>query len=95
MPGWRIDKDTITQAGDSTPSRAGWQYGALTEPTIPFRLRDDDGILYYEGVVTDDSTIHDDDAPDWQYELLKWAEHDAGCTTIEVKRSGEWVQEIG
>lgn len=56
---------------------------------VDFQLYDDDGELYYEG------TCDDDDECENQSAALKWAEGDAGCTTIKVKRGDEWVQEIG
>lgn len=56
---------------------------------LPFKLYDDDGELYFEGVLDDDDECVNQTA------ALRWGESDAGCTTIKVKRDGEWVQEIG
>lgn len=56
---------------------------------IRFRLKDDDGEIYYEGQLTDDEDCQNQTA------ALRWGESDAGCTTIEVKRDGKWTQEIG
>lgn len=58
-------------------------------PKVKFRTKDDDGEVYYEG------WLHDDDDCANQEAALKFAETDVGCTTIEVYREGEWVQEIG
>ena len=57
-------------------------------PRIKFRTKDDDGEVYYEG------WLHDDDECLNQDAALKFAETDAGCTQIEVKRNGKWTQEI-
>lgn len=60
-----------------------------TGERIPFRLKDDDGEVYYEGM------LHDDNECRNQLSAQKWGEDDAGCTMIEVKRDGKWVLEIG
>lgn len=56
---------------------------------VDFRMYDDDGELYYEGLLDDDDECVN------QIAALRFGEADAGCTTIRVKRNGEWVQEIG
>ena len=56
---------------------------------VEFRLYDDDGELYYEGM------LHDDDECLNQEAALRWGEGDAGCTLIKVKRGERWVVEIG
>lgn len=59
------------------------------ETSVKFRLYDDDGELYYEGV------LEDDDDCENQTAALRWGESMAGCTRITVERDGEYVQEIG
>ena len=54
-----------------------------------FRLKDDDGIVYFSG------WLLNDDYCAVQQTVLSWAEWYAGCTTIEVRENGEWKQEIG
>lgn len=55
-----------------------------------FRLYDDDGILYYSGILTDD------EFGDAQILALIWGRQDAGCTTIKVSSGdGKWEQVIG
>jgi hypothetical protein len=56
---------------------------------VPFRLKDDDGEIYYTGVLDDDDDCANQSA------ALAWGEADAGCTTIEVLRGNDWVLEIG
>lgn len=58
-------------------------------PLVRFRLKDDDGEVYFGG------ELHDDDECLNQSAALSYGEGDAGCTTIEVKRDNEWVLEIG
>ncbi len=57
-------------------------------PLVRFRMKDDDGEVYYGG------ELHDDDECLNQEAALSYGMGDAGCTTIEVKRDGEWVLEI-
>ena len=49
----------------------------------PFRMFDDDGILYYEGLMTTPDT--DPFAP-----LDHFGAPNAGCTMIELKTDGGW-----
>ncbi len=60
-------------------------------PFVVFRLYDDDGELYYQGM------LNDDDECENQMAALAWGEADSGCTTIKVWRwkTGKWEQEIG
>lgn len=60
----------------------------VTENTVRFRLLDDDREVYYGG------WLHDDDECENQSACLYWGMYDSGCTIIEVKREGQWVQEI-
>lgn len=101
---WTITKDHIAEPGginrrdfgsDSTSVNIQEALiGIKSEPLptgerIPFRLFDDDGELYYEGVLDDDPECIN------QSEALRFGELDAGCTTIKVLRGDEWVQDIG
>jgi len=61
----------------------------LPADTSRFRLKDDDGEIYYGG------WLYDDPGCNVQMIVLEWGTWDSGCTTIEVKRNGEWVQDIG
>lgn len=58
-------------------------------PTVRFKLFDDDGELYYSGVLSDDDECEN------QIAALRWGETMAGCAIVKVKRDGEYVQEIG
>lgn len=54
-----------------------------------FRMRDDDGIIYFGGWL-----LNDDECA-VQQTVLSWGTWYAGCTTIEVRANGVWKQEIG
>ncbi len=91
--GFRIDRDYLWKEGDTTKSRVGvasvgWGYIENSTP-IRFRCLDDDGVVYYGG------SLVDDDECNGQEKALNFCMNDAGCTTIQVKYSNEWVQEIG
>ncbi|MBA2726501.1 MAG: hypothetical protein H0U53_10965 [Actinobacteria bacterium] len=78
MPLYGIER--VAGLDDTLPN-----VGTLT----PFRMKDGDGLLSYEGVLTnDDEGIN-------QSAALRWGETMAGCTTIEVKIGNTWVMEIG
>jgi hypothetical protein len=61
-------------------------------PTVKFKLFDDDGELYYSGILTDDDECVN------QMAALRWGEAEAGAAIIKVLRPSmektEWVQEI-
>jgi len=54
-----------------------------------WRMKDDDGEIYYGGWLYNDGHCVVQDL------ILKWGTYDSGCTTIEVKIDDEWKQEIG
>ena len=64
--------------------------GLATPETVkakgqPFRLLDDDGILYYSGICLHDGSESAIFAP------LDWGMYNAGCTEIQyLEKSGEW-----
>lgn len=86
--GWRITHDHTggrwfeTSGPRTAPPESEWK-------PVRFRLWDDDGELYYSGVLNDD-----DDCVS-QQAALEWGEVMAGATVIKVLRDGEWIQEIG
>jgi hypothetical protein len=101
---WTITRDHISAEHEKSRRDYGEEHtripvvaaaiGIESEPLpagpdrIPFRLYDDDGELYYEGVLDDDDECLNQEA------ALAFGMTDAGCTTIKVLRAGEWVQEI-
>lgn len=89
--GWRIDRDYISELGEVSRvgSEGAQQYCVNEGEKVRFRMKDDDGEVYYSGWLLDDPDCIN------QESALSYGMYDAGCTTIEVKRNGEWVQEIG
>lgn len=90
---WSIQRDELDKGEDSAFGTTGAvSFGAPSR--VRFRLYDDDGILYYEGVLDDDDQALN------QMDVLKWGANHAGCTTIKVYRpvgngtTFGWVQEI-
>ncbi len=94
MNAWAITKDLIAEPGalPGTNSNAvgltGPRNNKLTAEMIghspfrkPFRLLDDDGDLYYEGVLVGDEFGPLDD----------FGEPNAGCTRIHIKENGIWT----
>ena len=97
-----IDKDYINKSPEDTEfNRCGMKWTLdesdinhahiVNAPRVRFRCKDDDGEVYFGG------WLLNDEGCELQYEILKWAGRDAGCTTIEVKDSStnKWRQDIG
>jgi hypothetical protein len=61
--------------------RAAW----IAECNYDFRLLDDDGEVYYEGVCLDLERMPQDGA----FEPLDWARYRDGCTRMDYRRRGE------
>jgi hypothetical protein len=87
---WKIDRDYINKGYESRVGSVGAeQYTTPEGEKIRFRMKDDDGNVYYGG------WLNDDDECINQESALSYGAYDAGCTIIEVNRNGEWVVEIG
>ena len=90
----------ITDHLDETPNPAHWFITADMPPgftkamvdDLPyeFRLRDDDGELYFSGKCGDLAKADQDHA----FAPLDWAMNDSGCTWMEYRKVGEkeWRQ---
>lgn len=101
----KIDHDLLWDNQLITQSRIGkvFEYEAmmmwwghadavvLNAPNLRtrFRLKDDDGTIYYKGWLINDTACL------VQQFVLAWAMADSGCTTIEVRVNRKWVTEIG
>ena len=92
---WIITRDKLFEDGcDITPSRANkvksrnfnQDYFYLQE-LVKFKLFDDDGELYYEGMMTKKYLESED-----PFGPLDWAMADSGCTYLEYYEDGEWKQ---
>lgn len=94
---WIIDRDLYSETyGDPTgKNRAGtrgsreWEEGDEERCTTRFRVKDEDGEIFYLG------WLLDDDQAVSQSAALRFGEADVGVTAIEVWRYGRWVQDIG
>lgn len=95
-----LDEPLATRVGLEWNAVPGLDYDyafnshAVAPDSVPFektrfRLLDDDREVYYGG------WLYNDVQGTNQFVALKWAEHDAGCTEIQVKKNDEWVTEIG
>ena len=92
---WRIDRDHLAETGGDVHDDAGTtgphnapetMLDALTDADgTPFRMYDDDGILYYSGRIIDPAGAHDF-AP-----LEDFGTPNAGATEIHYQNpAGEW-----
>lgn len=85
--GWLIHTE-YTDDGRPRTSDSKPASGALYGPrgVLEMRLLTDDREPVYAGVVTDTA--------DDQLDALRWAMTEEGCTIIEVRRAGVWMQEV-
>lgn len=83
---WKITKETVTE-GTDLETRVGFtspDYVEGTELPFKFRMKDDDGEIYYWGL-SDDNNSEEAFAP-----LYDLGEPDAGCTSIEYYNNKVW-----
>jgi len=79
---WRITKAFEPYLKDSVGvSSRNWDASRAVKATARFRMKDDDGILYVEGISTSTSSF----AP-----LDDYGEGGLGCTSIEYLEKGVW-----
>lgn len=88
----------IADIGSGLPTRVGWQFpvtdlGAeLVAPEneiVTFRLRDEDDVIHYRGLVRNDPFGEN------QSIMSDWGASDTGGFLIEVLLDGKWVMEVG
>lgn len=92
---WIITRDRLTPSGKFC--RKGTQGPSLATPADlaklqagegrKFRMLDDDGEVYYEGRIIGDEGAETDFGP-----LDDFGTPDAGCTSIQYRVKGQWVQ---
>jgi hypothetical protein len=94
---WKITRDFLAEQWSDDTSSVGVE-GDITVDGDPlpsvgkertFRVWDDDGELYFEGVLNDDEDCAN------QMSALSWAMYDAGATTIKIRRGNAWIQDLG
>lgn len=82
---WKITKDHIG-AGDeegTTNSSPDMLVEFADQLIHKFKLYDDDGELYYEGIATNQDS-------ESAFEPLDWAMANDGCTEIKYLNKGKW-----
>lgn len=79
---WKIERDYLDGGTDETC--VGTCQGELGTETFRFRIKDDDGVVYYGGVA-DRAAAEDDEAYGGLYEANRWGEWNAGAPWLEVK----------
>lgn len=90
---WIITKDHLTADGEDL-NRVGVHSNNYNKErfakadTIPIRLLDDDGEVYYEGRASRKRIL--DSSEEYAFEPLDWAMADAGCTELQYFDNGEW-----
>lgn len=96
---WKITKDLIAEPGTPMGSNLNAvgvggprDSKALTDVEMPFRFRmyDDDGILYYEGITDADPEKGDEDSVFMP--LDGFGTPNAGATRIDYLINGKWTQ---
>jgi hypothetical protein len=90
--GWIIDKDYLAEQGFVSPDETdvGVSGGTMDDSamTVPFRLYDDDGELYYEGRMT--PSCEDNFSVGGGNPLDDFGMPNAGCTNIATNETGVW-----
>jgi hypothetical protein len=95
---WKVTKDTLAEPGDrpGTNLNAVGMMGphgckVLTDAEMPnrFRMYDDDGVLYYEGIT--DADLENGDEDDVFAPLNDFGTPNAGATRIDYWIAGKWV----
>lgn len=88
---WIIDNDHIK---DQFSNREGYASLDFDEPCfmeqdrVEWRVKDDDGDIYYEGRMTKERL---EDSEERAFGPLDFAAVDAGATTMEYYEDGKWV----
>lgn len=79
---WTITRDHVGTDAAGTTGPRNADESLLTVNAERFRMKDDDGVLYYEGVIGGDH---------YGFEPLEdFGMPNAGCTTIEYRVNGAW-----
>lgn len=83
-PCWIITRDHLEECDIEVYGPNGVTKKDTEECTIPFRLYDDDDVLYYEGKMSEDCEGFEP--------LDHFGMPNAGCTWIETFENGKWSQ---
>jgi hypothetical protein len=95
---WMIDRDYLAAEMDDQSSNVGrGQYDSDSPPDMPhlFRLRDDDGEVYYGGRY-DDGALENDEEYGGLYQAFRWGAYDAGSSDLQIRNgNGSWESVYG
>lgn len=93
---WIIDNDLINDYVEEPPINQEGTHSSDYDPIIfmqmdrvQWRVKDDDGEIYYEGRMTKERL---EDSEDRAFGPLDFAIANAGATSMEYLENGEWVQ---
>lgn len=87
---WKITKNIIDadEPHPILPRSHNYQEWAFThQPRTKFRLLDDDGEVYFEGLITDEAL---NGSEDWAFEPLDTLGRGYGCTEMQYRKGGKW-----
>lgn len=103
MPIWKIILDHLKDPGDMI-ARNNVEVGENQHllgasndgsekfrDVMFFRLKDDDGIIYFLGIM--DLGVFFRGSEEDVFAPLRWAMADSGCTTIEFLEGGSWKRQ--
>lgn len=83
---WEITADEIAERPkDSDVGVRSPDGTAFNGPTFDFRIRDDDGEVYYLGKYDREAYDAIDDGPGSLYHALRWAQWNAGATDLQIR----------
>lgn len=93
---WIIDNDLINDYAEEQPINREGVHSSDFDPImfmemdrVQWRVKDDDGEIYYEGRM---SKKRLESEADLAFGPLDFAMADAGATTMEYLENGEWIQ---
>ncbi len=101
MYGWIITRDYLFENGDDTENSVGiignrdtiFDKETILEYGKTFRMKDDDGNIYYEGKIIESHNLKKEDSSITGFEPLDdFGMPNAGCTSIEYLEDGKWIQ---
>jgi hypothetical protein len=81
---WKIDRDYLDGTTDRSKVGTMSLGPDLEGETFRFRLRDDDGEVYYGGVADKAAAEADEDEQGGLYEAYRWGTYDSGTTDLQM-----------
>ena len=87
---WKVTKNLIDKDEEKCPlfQSNDYQEWAFThQPSTKFRLLDDDGEVYFEGLITDECL---NGCAEWAFSPLDDLGRGYGCTEMQYMHKGKW-----